>query len=117
MHEIAAKDCAALDSTQTGGLETELKLSVGARVSVCRNVCKADGVVNGACGTIMRIGAHDEHSIPRLSVKFDNEHVGVIQRRMTGEKDTTFVDAFSVTCKDAAGREITRFQLPLHLAW
>ncbi len=37
--------------------------------------------------------------------------------KTTGEKDATFVDALPVTYKDAAGREITRFQLPLHLAW
>ncbi len=116
-HAIAANDCTASDSRKTGGLETELSLAVGARVSVCRNVRKADGVVNGALGTVMRIGAPDEHSIPRLSIKFDNEHVGVIQRRMTGEKDITFLDAVASTYRDAAGRQISRFQLPVHLAW
>ncbi len=92
-------------------------MATGARIQVRRNIDKADGIVNGACGSLVAFRDKDAHGIPGLSILFDNKHVGAIQRRMTGEKNVTYVDPKDVTYTGTDGRTITRWQLPVVLAW
>ena len=53
------------DCNLTAGLEALLKIAVGARVMLRRNIDTRSGLVNGAVGTVMAIKAH------HISVQFD----------------------------------------------
>ena len=46
------------DSNMTAGLEAKLRLAVGARVMLRRNIDTSAGLVNGAIGTIRAIAKH-----------------------------------------------------------
>ena len=67
-HERAAKRLEKLnqDCNNTAGLEAVLKLAVGARVMLRRNIDVKGGLVNGAIGTIVKVFAK------RISIKFDH---------------------------------------------
>ena len=54
-----------LDCNLTAGLEAVLKVAVGARVMLRRNINTSSGLVNGALGTVISIRAHS------ITVKFD----------------------------------------------
>ena len=54
------------DCNLTAGLEAVLKLSVGARVMLRRNIGTSKGLVNGAVGTVICIKAH------HIAVQFDH---------------------------------------------
>ena len=53
------------DLNNTGGLEGNLKLTVGAGVKLCCNAKVEEGLVNGALGTVLAIAA------TQITVKFD----------------------------------------------
>ena len=67
-HKKAAEQLDKLnkDCNNTAGLEVNLKLAVGARVMLRRNIDTKAGLVNGAIGTIQAISARC------ISVKFDH---------------------------------------------
>ena len=54
------------DSNKTAGLEAKLRLAVGARVMLRRNIDTSAGLVNGAIGTIRAIAKR------HVSVQFDH---------------------------------------------
>ena len=54
------------DSNMTAGLEAKLRLAVGARVMLCRNIDTSAGLVNGAIGTVRAIAKR------HVSVQFDH---------------------------------------------
>ena len=54
------------DSNMTAGLEAKLRLAVGARVMLRRNIDTSAGLVNGAIGTIRAIAKS------HISVQFDH---------------------------------------------
>ena len=53
------------DCNLTAGLEAVLKVAVGARVMLRRNIATATGLVNGAVGTVLEIKTH------HIAVQFD----------------------------------------------
>ena len=53
------------DCNRTAGLEAVLKVAVGARVMLRRNIDTSSGLVNGAVGTVIEIKAH------HITVQFD----------------------------------------------
>ncbi|KAI8484274.1 hypothetical protein Bbelb_380590 [Branchiostoma belcheri] len=63
--------------SETGSLRYEISVAVGARVMVTVNIDVADGLVNGACGTVVDImtnrGSGGPHAI---LVAFDSDQVG-----------------------------------------
>ena len=67
-HQKAAKQLEKMnnDCNNTAGLEAVLKLALGARVMLRRNIDVKAGLVNGAIGTIL--GVFPE----RVSIKFDH---------------------------------------------
>ena len=59
------------DARQTGGLEKVLKLAVGARIMLHKNVDVTKGLVNGSMGTLVDV-VYDKHeTIQLLKIKFD----------------------------------------------
>ena len=68
------------DSNLTAGLEAVLRIAVGARVMLRRNIDMQNGLVNGALGTVKKIQKHhinvqfdngnSEHNIERVESKF-----------------------------------------------
>ena len=56
------------DCNLTAGLEAVLKIAVGARVMLRRNIDTRTGLVNGAVGTVIAIKAH------HIIVQFDGRH-------------------------------------------
>ena len=59
------------DARQTGGLEKILKLAVGARVMLRKNLDVTNGLVNGSMGTVIDV-VYDKHEdIQLLKMKFD----------------------------------------------
>ena len=63
---VQALDKLNKDSNLTAGLEAVLRIAVGARVMLRRNVDTDQGLVNGALGTVKEIKKH------HVSVQFDN---------------------------------------------
>ena len=71
MHKWTKKEAEELkrlnkDGNLTAGLEAVLKIAAGARVMLRRNINTSLGLVNGAIGTVIAIGAH------KITVKFDH---------------------------------------------
>ena len=63
------------DCNLTAGLEAVLRVAVGARVMLRRNIDTSQGLVNGAIGTVISIKAH------HISVHFDNmSHVYDVEK-------------------------------------
>ena len=56
------------DSNLTAGLEAVLRIAVGARVMLRRNIDMQNGLVNGALGTVKKIQKH------HITVQFDNSN-------------------------------------------
>ena len=54
------------DSNLTAGLEAELTLTVGARVTLQRNIDTKQGLINGAIGTVICLSSQ------KLIIKFDH---------------------------------------------
>ena len=57
------------DCNKTAGLKFDLKVAVGARVMLHRNIDTNCGLVNGALGTVLSVKHHN------ITVKFDHESV------------------------------------------
>ena len=59
------------DARQTGGLEKVLKLVVGARVMLRKNLDVTKGLVNGSMGTLVDVVYDKQETIQLLKIKFD----------------------------------------------
>lgn len=61
----------------TDGFHSVLRLAVGARVSIVKNLDISDGLVNGANGIISSIRINKDHPLGGVIViKFENEQIG-----------------------------------------
>ena len=97
------------DCNMTAGLEAELKLAVGVRVMLRRNLDTSKGLVNGALGTINSIGKDcihvkfnhntDTHfKIERVRSKFQ-----ILRRFYVYRKQFPVILAFAVTIHKCQG--------------
>lgn len=55
------------------GLEETLKIGIGARVMLRRNLEVKSGLVNGSLGVVTDITFDDRNSVSRIVVQFDNK--------------------------------------------
>ena len=108
---------------ETGGLERELIVAVGARVMMTMNVDTADGLVNGVTGEVVAIKRNDANKVSVILVKFDNDKVG--QRAIESSQwkiqypNTVPVSRHQSRYEKANKKGATTaiVQFPLTLAW
>ena len=109
--------------SETGGLDSVLKLAIGARVMLTANVDVSDGLVNGARGEVVHIVTNNNNKVTTVLIKFDNDRVG-LKAIQTSPYRATYSNAVPIAkyevvfcAKGRRGSEITRLQFPLTLAW
>ena len=108
---------------ETGGLERELIVAVGARVMMTMNVDTADGLVNGVTGEVVAIKRNDAEKVSVILVKFDNIKVG--QRAIESSQwKMQYPNAVPVSRHQSRydkankkGATTAIVQFPLTLAW
>ena len=113
------KDCAALPR--------RLRLAVGARVMLRRNINCGDGLVNGARGTIVGFrwpGNASDQTNPgelpvEIYVRFLDPNVGRISKvpLTSGEEDVVPIRPISARFFGKEGTLLQRLQIPLILCW
>ena len=109
-------------SSDTGGLESELKIAVGCRVMLVSNIDVNDGLSNGVTGTVSHIVVLAD-TVVTVLVEFDNPKVGIKAKRLSHYKDN-HPNAVPVS-RHEIGFDIgkrkcvnaTRRQFPLKLCW
>ncbi|XP_062572139.1 uncharacterized protein LOC134234095 [Saccostrea cucullata] len=117
-------------ATETGGLRSTLHLAVGARIMLTYNVSTADGLVNGAKGTVKGFiptpptTADDNYTPNFILIEFDNPNIGHQTRILYGrllQHQSTVVPIVRQQVQVQLGKHSTvhavRFQFPLTLAW
>ena len=82
-----------------------------------KNIDVSDGLVNGACGTVVEIRGKEDDDIPAaIHVDFDDPNVGKIQRSKSKKvfERSSVVEKQEDQVTTAGG---LRIQLPLGLSW
>ena len=116
---------ASISNTKTDSLPSRLRIAIGARVMITKNVDTEHGITNGATGMVTAILATQEGKLlpEGICVQFDNEKVG---RGLTEKNRNTPIPFGSVKIKpfeeslDPIEQERKggiRRQFPLRLSW
>jgi ATP-dependent exoDNAse (exonuclease V) alpha subunit len=123
------------EADNCGGLEEEIKIAVGARVMLRRNIGSEDGLVNGVMGTVVGFEwpegvpvDHPERQPSAIKVLFDNERVGWKARQFVREREgivggdvphspVLITPATSKFLDRTKRNHLERYQFPLELAW
>jgi hypothetical protein len=87
---------------------SQLNIKTGARVMLIHNINIVDGLTNGAMGQILDIKKCSSGNVSCLIIKFDNEDIGVEQRR----KYPDLAIAYSKDKGTPLFREQVQYQLP-----
>ncbi|CAJ1060221.1 uncharacterized protein LOC121898666 isoform X1 [Xyrichtys novacula] len=101
-------------------LDAKLLLGTGSRVMLTKNLDLADGLVNGACGTVTDVVCVENEKFPQcIFVKFDDEVVGVERRKQSGRVSDHLVGSTAITPEEerVTKKGGMRRQFPLRLAW
>ena len=110
---------------ETGNLQKVLTIKINARVMITTNIDVADGLTNGAMGTVTNVII--DQTTGKMSVilvAFDSEHVGH-ETRHTSVYNSIHQNAVPIHCTQATfpvdkkktSFQATRTQFPLTLAW
>ena len=109
---------------ETGNLQKVLTVKINARVMITSNIDVADGLTNGAMGTVTNVVI--DQTTGKMSVvlvDYDNEHVGQ-EARHTSVYNSIHQNAVPMHRTQAtfpvdkkASFQATRTQFPLTLAW
>ena len=115
------------DDKECAALPRRLKLAVGARVMLRRNINCGDGLVNGARGKIVGFkwpGNASDQSKPgelpvEVYVRFLDPNIGRISRVpvSSGEEDVVPIRPISARFYGKEGTLLQRTQIPLILCW
>ncbi|XP_067660106.1 uncharacterized protein, partial [Haliotis asinina] len=101
-------------------LPQKIKMGIGARVMLTRNIDTSDGLVNGVFGTVSHLLMRENERKPmKIFIEFDNCKVGAELRKKTHfpvdvSVNSTPVEVQEETARNGAG---VRRQFPLKLAW
>ncbi|XP_026114512.1 uncharacterized protein LOC113092934 isoform X2 [Carassius auratus] len=105
-------------------LDKCVSLGVSARVMLRKNVDVSDGLVNGACGTVVHISRkqrrdddEDDDFPSAIHVEFDDPNVGKIQRSKLRQKYSPNSTVIEVEEDQVSNDGGLRRQFPLKLAW
>ena len=109
---------------ETGNLWKVLTIKINARVMITMNIDVADGLTNGAMGTVTNlIIDQPTGKMSVILVAFDSEHVGQ-ETRHTSVYNSIHQNAVPIhgtqatfTIDKKASFQATRTQFPLTLAW
>ena len=109
---------------ETGNLQKVLTIKINARVMITMNIDVADGLTNGAMGTVTNVIIDQTTGkMGVILVAFDSEHVGQETRHMS-VYNSIHENAVPIHCTQAtftidkkASFQATRNQFPLTLAW
>jgi len=106
------------DLDATGGLPSEITLTKGASVMLRHNIDVADGLYNGAQGTIALIDGDPNSTTPRpIYVHFGDPKIGTkAARREVDGKMAVRIDPKTASF-DLNGRQVKRTQLPVILSF
>ena len=109
---------------ETGNLQKVLTIKINARVMITMNIDVADGLTNGAMGTVTNVII--DQTTGKMSVilvAFDSEHVGQ-ETRHTSVYNSIHQNAVPIhhtqatfTIDKKTSFQATRTQFPLTLAW
>ena len=109
--------------TETGGLETVLRLAVGAKVMMTVNIDTTDGLVNSVMGKVKAFKKNSENRIDTILVEFNDKNVGVIAKTRSRYRQE-YPNCVAVerhkgqySKHNKKGAQINRIQFPLTLAW
>ncbi|XP_026112280.1 LOW QUALITY PROTEIN: uncharacterized protein LOC113091073, partial [Carassius auratus] len=97
-----------------------VSLGIGARVMLKKNIEVADGLVNGAFGTVVHISEseNNDNDFPSaIHVEFDDPNVGKIQRSKTRHRFSQNSTVIEVQEDQVTNDGGIRRQFPLRLAW
>ena len=106
---------------QTGFMK-ELKLKVGAKVMMVKNVSTSDGLTNGALGVLAGVIKSSQGEVQKLMVKFDKQEVGRLRRSENPQLETKYPGAtvvekvkqsFSLAYRSTATAELMQFPIVL----
>ena len=112
--------------TQTAGLPTLLRVGIGAKVMIRRNISTANKLVNGMTGIVTYIHYSSASPIPTVYIKCADESVGIkIKHDCQKSCKSTCQLHGSIPIKPVEFRFlannrktfIKRYQLPLTLSW
>ena len=109
---------------ETGNLQKDLTIKINARVMITMNIDVADGLTNGAMGTVTNVVIDQTtEKMSVILVAFDSEHVRQ-ETRYTSVYNSTHQNAVPIhhtqatfTYDKKASFQATRTQFPLTLAW
>lgn len=101
----------------TEDLPTSIKLGIGARVMLTRNIDTDDGLVNGAFGTVTAVNVDYSKQVRNIDIEFDNNKVGQKHKKKAVTSGSTTTVKLTPFQDTLCGKKITRKQLPLKLAW
>ncbi|XP_060776102.1 uncharacterized protein LOC132885442 [Neoarius graeffei] len=95
-----------------------VQVGIGARVMLKKNIDVSDGLVNGACGTVVEIikGEEDDDIPKAIHVEFEDPNVGKIQRSKSKRHSerSTVLEIQEDVVSNSGG---VRRQFPIGLAW
>ncbi|XP_029933202.1 uncharacterized protein LOC115377530, partial [Myripristis murdjan] len=101
-------------------LPETLCIARNARVMLCKNVDVADGLVNGACGTVTQVVFGEDSTFPlTVYVRFDDVNIGSDRRKNRAHAAVECLQSTAIDPEEdrATKRGGLRRQFPLRLAW
>lgn len=101
-------------------LSEVLLLGKGACVMLCKNVDVSHGLVNGVCGTVIKIIMPDEGKFPKkVYVQFDDNRIGIQRRKNSPLMSSDLLGFTAIEPEEerATVKGGLRLQFPLKLAW
>ena len=108
--------------SETGGLETSLKVAIGCRVMLTYNLDVTDGLSNGATGTVSHIVILADNVV-NILVEFDDPKIGVKAKRLSQYRQN-YPNSVPISRHEARFNigvrkciNATRRQFPLRLSW
>lgn len=102
---------------KSDGMSSLLMVSVNAKVMLIRNICVADGLVNGVTGTIVKIVNNTDNDVKAIDITFDNENVGKNRGQRMGEVYVVTVNRCEEEMRTSSNKNFVRHQFPIRLAW